>query len=170
LHVLLRLSLLSTEGHVEAGNDSIINCLGHLVSINIVRLLLTASEVKHSLTHLFTVILGHSSLFHKTNEGYDSSTRTYHNDRSSMRFGHQEGGVLDEHTRAHTSLGHVVEIVNVFRSPTINFGASGFGIPFKGNGHVTFFGVLDRAGAKSVVTRRNNVAFVEENFESEGLG
>jgi len=35
---------------------------------------------------------------------------------------------------------------------------------------VTFFGVLDRAGAKGVVTRRNYVAFVEENFESEGFG
>jgi len=87
-----------------------------------------------------------------------------------MRFGHQKGGVLDEHTGAHASLGHVVEIVNVFRSPPIYFGARSFGVPLKRNGHVAFFGVLDRAGAKSVVTRRNYVAFVEENFESEGLG
>lgn len=127
---MLRLSLFTTESDVEARNDSIISCFSHLVSVDIVRVLLTASEVKQCLTQFLTISFGDSSLFHKADERNDTSSWAHHKDRGLGRLRHDESRIFDEYTGEDTRLELGVDVIDVSRSPAINFRASGISIPF----------------------------------------
>lgn len=86
----------SREGRIELANNCFVLHLSHVVTIDVINIKLSASEVKvgGAKSGLRVVSLGLFSFLHKADEGNDTGTRADHDDRHVMRLGHCEVRIL----------------------------------------------------------------------------